>query len=246
MMNVMIVDDEQWTSIYLERLINWESYGFKITSAHQNCMEALEFASKIPPDVLFLDIKMPGMNGLEFLEILRGKGIKPYTIVLSGYPDFHYAQTAISLSVINYCLKPLSREKLEEILFLLREKGKPVHSGNNSLSSTASDIKMAEIIDYIDQQYGNKLNITIMAEYLHITPNYCSKLFNKKFHTTFSEYLKNVRMQNAGHLLKTTNLTVKEIADKCGYSDYFYFLKIFKEHYGITVSKYRVNNIYDN
>ena len=85
-------------------------------------MEALEKADQVQPDVIMTDIRMPFMDGLEFIEkvIERLPAVK--IIVFSGFDDFEYAQKAINLGVEEYILKPISAKQLEESLIKLKKK----------------------------------------------------------------------------------------------------------------------------
>ena len=68
---------------------------------------ALELAAEHLPDLLFVDINMPFLNGLEFIEKLEGILKNAVIIVITGYDDFKYAQKALRLGVFDYLLKPI-------------------------------------------------------------------------------------------------------------------------------------------
>ena len=116
MLKVMLIDDEPWVLIHLERLVDWETLGFKLCGSLQSCATALEEMQKEPPDILFLDISMPETSGLDFLRKLHSTGLFPHTVVLTGFAEFEYAQDALRLGVVDYLLKPLSEAKLRALL----------------------------------------------------------------------------------------------------------------------------------
>ena len=105
MLKVMLIDDEPWVLIHLERLVDWETLGFKLCGSFQSCATALEEMQKEPPDILFLDISMPETSGLDFLRKLHSTGLFPHTVVLTGFAEFEYAQDALRLGVVDYLLK---------------------------------------------------------------------------------------------------------------------------------------------
>jgi two-component system response regulator YesN len=72
-----------------------------------------------------------------------------------------------------------------------------------------------------------------------MNPNYCCRLFKKYTKSTFSEYINNLRLETAVKLLKTTEFTIEEIAQRTGYNDYFYFIKLFKKNYGVPPARFR-------
>jgi len=74
---------------------------------------------------------------------------------------------------------------------------------------------------------------------LGISPNYLSTIFSKKQGLPFKRYLQQVRIQNATKMLVETDFAISEIADLNGFEDSNYFIKIFKQHIGITPHRYR-------
>lgn len=105
MYQVLFLDDEIMAVEYLAEVIEWEEYGFQIACAETSPTRALEFIRKNRVDIAFVDIRMPGIDGLEFakkaLEIFPRLKI----IIVSSYDDFGYAKEAISLGVWEYMLK---------------------------------------------------------------------------------------------------------------------------------------------
>lgn len=92
-----------------------------IATANNGC-EALALAEKYHPDIVFSDIKMPQMDGLELAQKLRERLPDTYVILLSGFSEFSFAQEAIRYGVSYYLLKPLDEEELLEAVEDIREK----------------------------------------------------------------------------------------------------------------------------
>ena len=113
---VLLVDDEPMILKGMEEGIPWEKYGFEVAGTASNGKEAWEIIQNNRPDVLISDIRMPFMNGLELVKLLKENYIKMKVILVSGYDEFEYAQEAIRYGVSEYLLKPLSMPQVEELL----------------------------------------------------------------------------------------------------------------------------------
>ena len=96
----LLVDDEPWALVYLEKIVKWEDLGFRITGKFENSMEAFNQAVSDPPDVIFIDIRMPEMDGLSFMRKAVEAGLPCRFVVISGFAEFSYAQEAIRMGVV--------------------------------------------------------------------------------------------------------------------------------------------------
>lgn len=119
-MKILIVEDEYNAREGLAELITKTSPGHTICGKAVNGQEGYEMAVKYRPDLAFVDIELPKMNGLEMIEKLLGdpqmKSDMPAFVILSGYAEFRYAQQAIQYGVQDYLLKPISYEKLKNVI----------------------------------------------------------------------------------------------------------------------------------
>ncbi|WNQ12414.1 response regulator [Paenibacillus aurantius] len=91
----------------------------------------------------------------------------------------------------------------------------------------------------INQRYNENLTLQMVAEHVHVTPVWLSKLFKKETGMNFLEYLTDVRMTKAAELLADLNYKVYQISYRIGYQDPVYFSKLFKKKYGCTPQEYR-------
>lgn len=149
MIKVLIVEDEPLIAKALAKLIVNSGLDFEVAGIAENGMEAIELYEKHLPEVVFSDIKMPIMDGFEFLQILKDRKYEPCTIILSGFEDFNYARQAISYQVLDYLLKPISKQMLMEILNKVRiiSLHKEQVAKNNLIKSTLENKGRQEIID---------------------------------------------------------------------------------------------------
>lgn len=122
MIQVIIVEDEPAIARGLSTLITQNYPDFEILSVCRNGKEGLEKISQYHPDLVFVDIRMPVMNGLEMIRAMRASGLNTHCVILSGYAEFEYARTAISLHVSDYLLKPVTPDTLNEIMASCRQQ----------------------------------------------------------------------------------------------------------------------------
>lgn len=122
MFKVFIVEDEIVVREGIRNNIEWEQYGFRFAGDAPDGEIALPLIRQIKPDVLITDIKMPFMDGLALIEIVRRELPKTRIIIISGYDDFSYAQQAIRMGVDQYLLKPIAKSKMVEVLTELHRK----------------------------------------------------------------------------------------------------------------------------
>ncbi len=106
-LSVMILDDEE---IILEGLCHfpWQDYGCTVIGKAEDGEKGLVLLEKNKPDIILSDIKMPGMDGLEFAAKAKEKCLEAEIIVLTGYDDFQFAKKAIHIGVSEYLLKPVN------------------------------------------------------------------------------------------------------------------------------------------
>ena len=133
-MRILIAEDEQRTRQGLVRVLQSLRDEYEIVAQASNGKAALEMILEQKPDVVFIDIKMPFMDGLSVIEAARAQGIKAEFVIVSAYADFDFAKQSISLGVIEYLLKPLTRDEAEAVLKKIENK----ISGKNSYSRRKS------------------------------------------------------------------------------------------------------------
>ncbi|NSW90700.1 MAG: response regulator [Firmicutes bacterium] len=112
MINMLVVDDEYHIREGIKNGINWEEVGVNICGIAGSGYEALDMIEKYTPNIVITDIRMSDMDGLELLDVINKKYSNIKVILISGYKDFHYAQTAVSLNAFCYILKPIDHNEL--------------------------------------------------------------------------------------------------------------------------------------
>lgn len=99
------------------------------------------------------------------------------------------------------------------------------------------------MINVIEESYGMKLQLDVIAEKFHMTPEYLGNLFAKETGITFSNYLRQVRMEKAKELLTGTDMKIYEVACAVGYPDQKYFSKVFKEYVGVSAKQFALKTV---
>ena len=117
--SVVLIDDESWALVGMEKSFAWDRYGFRVTLKETSATRALKYILEERPDAVFTDIRMNNMSGLELIRAVREAGLDTEFVIISGYSDFHYAQTAIQDGVFQYLLKPLDIAETNSLLLSL-------------------------------------------------------------------------------------------------------------------------------
>ena len=113
MLRLIIADDETDTREGLAEIIPWADYGIQLSGLAATGRAAYDLIMQERPDIVLIDIQMPGMTGLEVISQVRQEGIRDIVfIILSGHDEFSYAQQAVTLNVDEYLLKPFGPEEL--------------------------------------------------------------------------------------------------------------------------------------
>src|SRR2546422_471790 len=110
-MRVLIVDDEPSARRKLAEFLRRER-DVEISGEAANGMQAAELIDELQPDVVFLDVQMPGMNGFEVLETIHGR--IPFVVFVTAYDQ--YAVKAFEVHAVDYLLKPFDRNRLQACL----------------------------------------------------------------------------------------------------------------------------------
>lgn len=109
---VMLVDNEPVIPRGLLRLIDWQSHGCEVRAVARDGADAIRQIEADPPDIVITDIRMPEVDGLQLCQWVREHHPRIRLILLTGFPDFEYAQQAIQYQVVDFVLKPTTEQAL--------------------------------------------------------------------------------------------------------------------------------------
>lgn len=121
-MTILIADDEKLARFQLKSMLCAAEPDDLMIYEAANGVKLVEQCRRYRPDVAFVDIRMPQMDGLAAIEQCRSYGMDTQFVITSGYSDFAFAQKSISLQVADYLLKPVDADELHALMQRLREK----------------------------------------------------------------------------------------------------------------------------
>lgn len=119
---VLIVEDEKMIRQGIKSMIQRSGVPVQNIMECNNGQIALDILNSQKIDVMFTDIRMPKMDGIELVEAMQKLEHKPLTVAISGYDDFTYAVQLLRMGVKEYILKPVEREQIVQILKKLEEE----------------------------------------------------------------------------------------------------------------------------
>lgn len=243
-MRIIVVENEQRAREGIIRLIETLSKDYEVVARASNGETGLELIMQLEPDVVFTDIKMPYMDGVELIRAVRSRSLGTEFVVVSAYADFQMAQQCISLDVADYLLKPLTRSDMETTLSRIqaRLEGRRVYPAGepDSLRKMYPDAHplVLRALDAIQAGFGGRLSQKGLAQQLGISPEYFSYLFSTHVGETFSSFLRRYRIRQALLLYQRDDVDRKNVPYAVGFSDPKYFNRVFRELTGKTPSEY--------
>ena len=132
---LIVVEDEFRIRDGLSRLIQRLNMGVKVIGEAENGLEGLKMIQDLQPDIVITDIRMPKIEGLEMIRKAREMNIGCTFIILSGYAEFRYAQTAIAYGVTDYLLKPVTISDVKKLLEKLNPQEEAVAETSEEYSN---------------------------------------------------------------------------------------------------------------
>ena len=143
MYKILIVDDEPLLRRSLLSTIDYNEIGFEIIGTAENGLKGIEIFKKYKPDVIITDVRMDVCDGLKMIEEIRkiDSGLCQF-IVLSGYNDFEYLKTSITLGVFEYLLKPIKNDELINILTKVKLRLDESHATCEAILKTNDKLKI--------------------------------------------------------------------------------------------------------
>lgn len=246
MYKILVVDDEVFVRKGIVSETDWASLNCEVVAEAENGLEALDAVKKYSPDLIISDIRMPKMDGLDFLRTLREEENDVPLIFLTAYSEFEYAKQALRYFACDYLLKPFEDGELEEAVKRVLEdnlgkKAPKQEIASQDVSDKSPYIK--EAVAYIESHYSDPdISIGMIAKDLDISEGHLSHLFKKEMEDTISSYITKYRMNMAKVLLKDCRNRISEVSEKVGYKDVAYFSSTFKKIVGENPSEFQSHN----
>lgn len=268
MVKVLIIDDEEIIREGLKKTVDWESMGCAIAGEAEDGETGLKSVAALKPELIFTDIRMPGLDGLQMLAKLKEMKLHCKAIILTGFRDFEYAQEAVKQGAFRFLLKPVRTEDLtlaitEAVREIKAERSKDILYSNlekrvkefygiepsdnesppakEKTEDAAGNSKylVGKALAYIKTNYYRDLSLKAVAGEIFVSTWYLSKLLKKETGDNFISILNEIRIENAKKLLRDPKYKIYEIAGAVGYLDVPYFTKTFKKVTGLTPMEYK-------
>ncbi|WP_026652099.1 response regulator transcription factor [Butyrivibrio proteoclasticus] len=241
---VMIIDDEQSARKLLGASIDWESLNMEVVGEAASGIEAINIIDELRPDIAFVDISMPFMNGIEFTETATERYPNLIIIIMTAIDQFEYARKCVSLPVFEYMLKPMVRAEITKVLERAKDKldvnveawdrSRKEQDETANAEADATD----RIKKYVEENFADpKLNLAYVAQHFGFSSSYLSRKFKQDTGVGFVEYLTEIRMAKAIQIAKTKT-KMYQAAAQVGIPDPNYFSRCFKKYTGVSYSEY--------
>lgn len=179
--NILIVDDEKFIRQGLKRMIEQSGCGSFCVALARNGQEALEYMEHAPVDMVFTDISMPLMNGIDFLRRLSAMKCRPVTIIISGYNDFSYAVEGLRNGVVDYLLKPIDDAQVRKLLEKYRDWGEAQREDGYARQLLVRDLRYAAVEAEFPPEQEQEMLVRIGASLGGRQP----ELFFMRIHSLF-------------------------------------------------------------
>ena len=265
MYKILIIDDEYIIREGLRLTIDWKGMDCEIIGEAEDGDEGLRLVRDLKPHIIFTDIRMPGISGLEMISLIKKEKQNCKIIILSGFRDFEYAQEAIRLGAFRFIVKPskedeiirsvkdaiaeIKKQRLTETV-LNNYKNKvaeyyvlenPVANDNDESTKVKSSYLVKRALIYMKESYKSNISLQVVSDKLYISTWHLSKILKKETGSTFVDLLNSIRIQEAKKLLCEPQYKIYEVCELIGFSDAAYFVKLFKKLSGVTPTEYRNN-----
>lgn len=235
MISVFLVDDDRLILEELNHTIPWLENGFEVVGTSISPLRAVREIAEIAPQVVFTDMQMAGMDGLQMMEEIAKGPVLPRFVMVSAFASFELSRRFFLANGFDFVRKPIQLADVQIVLErLFGEFSPPVQVTEPSSASPA----FTALVEYLRAHFNEKFSLGQLARQFGLSENYICNLFARHYNSTLTKFVTQLRMEEASRLIRETGLPLKEIAAGCGYLDYFYFNKVFKTFYGISPGMY--------
>lgn len=219
-------------------------------------LEAVELARRRRPEIVLMDIRMPGLDGLQASALIRAELPQTRIIILSAYDEFPYVRRALQLGAVDYLLKPIRPARLSAILSQVCADLRAEHEqlqqlavgagAERAFAASAAEAPAAAqepiqlALDYIRQNHQRPdISLNDVAAAVNLSPSYLAHLLRERAGVSYKQQLTALRIETARRLLRTTHLTINAIGEAVGYQNATNFYRMFQRETGMTPAAFR-------
>lgn len=150
MLRIMIADDEYLVIESFKHIVERFTTNVEIVATASSGREAIELAQRHRPDLIFMDIRMPGINGIEAIRTIRTENSTVQFVIISAFEQFNFAREGINLGVLEYLTKPFGKDQILEIIEKVRRQ---IDEKRLALSrETLLKERMNKVLPFIENQ----------------------------------------------------------------------------------------------
>ncbi|WP_145414852.1 response regulator [Paenibacillus xylanexedens] len=153
-LKVLLVDDEYLIRNLLRMRIDWQEEGMQIVGEACDAAEALEQVELLQPDIVFTDIYMPKMDGIELSGIILKHYPNIKIVVVTGHDEFEYARQSVKLGISDFILKPIRATELLQVTTKLRAAIEQERGREYELTKLREEIKRS--LPYLKERFVNQ------------------------------------------------------------------------------------------
>jgi len=255
MYKLLIADDEAIEREAIQFFIKQADLHFAAIQEAANGIEAVDKALQLMPDILIMDIKMPGKDGLAAAQEIQQFKPDCKIIFLTAFHEFDFAHKAIKLKAEDFIIKPAYSEDFLEVLNKVivdldkKQSEKSViepqdnkilrETDNDGRASNPSALLVDKVCSYIDENYNKNIKLDEMCEMAGFSKYYFSRIFKQYKNMNLVDYLTKKRLEKAKELLKNPKMSVKEVSAMIGFNDANYLTAVFKKWENISPTEYK-------
>jgi signal transduction histidine kinase/ligand-binding sensor domain-containing protein/DNA-binding response OmpR family regulator len=246
--NVLIVEDDADIRFLLNDILKDEFIVYEAADGRK----ALELIEKVIPDIVICDVMMPNMSGLELCNKMKNAPATcqvPFIILSSRGSEDHHME-GYEVGADAYIAKPFQTAHLKlRIRKLLEYRQKLLDLFSNDKGAEMlgeSDLNVSDkdfitrLVKVIDENLGEtELNAVFLEKAFSMSKMQLYRKLKTLTGMTPGEFIKNIRLKQAAHLLATTNLNVTEIFYRTGFNNQSYFFREFRKRYNCAPNEYR-------
>lgn len=252
--SLLVVEDEPELRFFMKKFF---SDRFKKVYVAENGQIGFEKVIDLHPDIVVSDVLMPIMDGYKLCQLIKADLRCSHipVILLTARGDDQSTLIGYKTGADAYLSKPFDEEVLISVIqtqIQNREYIKEKYKNNSVAPLLPQEVAFSNADEYfLDKLNGLIINhiddltldVNFLSQEMGMSRSSLYNKMNQLIGTSVREYIIKQRLQKAEQLVLRTDMSILEIAEKCGFATQRYFSKVFKQVYGNSPSKYRIENI---
>ncbi|MDA0334448.1 MAG: DNA-binding response regulator [bacterium] len=225
---ILVVDDDEALRRLCTRVLAARGY-----EVHTACdgEEAVRKVQSHAYRVVLLDLKMPGMDGIECLKQMKARGCRADVVMITGYGNVPTAVEAMKVGARDFIEKPFRPQDLHAMLEDILQR-----------QSRDAQLSTDPVVAFIQQHAVEISSRKDVADRLGVSLERVSTRVQEEMNCSFREFLHACRLNLAKRLLETTELDISEVSTRTGFQTVQHFSRVFSKRAGVSPKKYRLQS----